>query len=166
MKSTRSILLSIIILILAAISYAFYVEFDLHIEPCPLCIAERVILASILIPSLVYLIHNPSKKIFKLIYVGAIAALSGFGAYVAAHHVWLTHLPPDQQPLSCGMPIHVMYSSLPLHHFLFKILSGDAECANTHWYIFNIGAPTLVLILFLLIFVLTLFTLKQKTNYR
>lgn len=155
----RTALSAIIALIIIALCYAFYAEVIIHLEPCPLCIAERVILAAIIIPAAVFLIHNPKRIIFKLIYAIIIFTISGFGIKVAAHHIWLTNLPPDQQPLSCGMPLVVMFQNMPLDGFIHKVLAGDAECAKVNWHILGVNAPIAVLILFSVIIVLTLYTL-------
>ena len=162
MPSKRKIISMIIALIIISLGSAFYAEFNLHIEPCPLCIAERVILFAILIPTTIFFIHNPKSKIFKWIYSIMIIIIAGFGIKVSAHHVWLTNLPPDQQPLSCGMPLDVMYQNLPLHSFLHKVLMGDAECAKVNWHILGINAPTVVVALFTFILLLTLIILATK----
>jgi disulfide bond formation protein DsbB len=80
--------------------------------------------------------------------------IAGFGIKVSIHHVWLTELPPEQQPLSCGMPLDVMYQNLPFWHFLHKVLMGSAECAKVNWQILGINAPTAVTLLFTLILLL------------
>lgn len=155
----RTILSAIIALIILALCYAFYAEFAMHLEPCPLCIAERVILATIVLPALIFLIHNPKQLIFRWLYSIIIFALAAFGIKTSAHHVWLTNLPPDQQPLSCGMPLGMMYQNLPINSFLHKVLAGDAECAKVDWHILGLSAPMAVLLLFSIIILLTLYTL-------
>jgi len=162
MLTNRKKISVIIALVLISLGYAFYAEFALNLEPCPLCIVERVILATILVPALIFLMHNPRNKLFKCLYSLVIIGISGFGIKVAAHHVWLTQLPPEQQPLSCGMPLGVMYQSLPLHSFLHKILEGDAECAKVTWHILGINAPNAVLILFVIIILISGFTFFQS----
>ena len=162
MLSNRKKISVIIALVLISLGYAFYAEFALNLEPCPLCIVERVILAAILVPALIFLIHNPRNNLFKYLYSLCIIGISGFGIKVAAHHIWLTQLPPEQQPLSCGMPLGAMYQSLPLHSFLHKILEGDAECAKVTWRVLGINAPLAVLILFVVIILLTGLILFRK----
>ena len=162
MPSNRNILAVIIALIIISLGYAFYAEFQLHLEPCPLCIVERVIIFTIAIPASLFFMHNPKNKFFKLMYSLPIVILAGFGIKVAAHHVWLTNLPADQQPLSCGMPLGAMYQALPLNSFLHKILAGDAECAKVSWQILGISAPMAVLLLCSVIILLTLIILFRK----
>lgn len=156
MLNARKTISVIIALIITSLAYAFYAESNLHIEPCPLCIAERVILFILLLPAIIFFIHNPKSLIFKWIYSGMIIIIAGLGIKVSAHHVWLTNLPPSLQPLSCGMPLDVMYQSLPLHSFLHKVLEGGAECAKVNWHIFGVNAPLAVLTLFALIILLTI----------
>lgn len=162
MLSTQKVMSVIIALVITSLGCAFYAEFNLHIEPCPLCIAERVILFTILIPATIFFVHNPKTKIFQWSYSIIIIVIAGFGIKVAAHHVWLTNLPPNLQPLSCGMPLSVMYQNLPLNSFLHKVLEGDAECAKVNWHILGINAPTIAVALFTFILALTIALVSSK----
>lgn len=164
MPSSRNIITVIITLIILSLGYAFYAEFCRQIEPCPLCVVERIILLAITIPASIFFLHNPRHKIFKWIYSTIIIIIAGFGIKVAAHHVWLTNLPLDRQPLSCGMPIDVMYQNLPLSSFLHKILAGDAECARVNWHILGVNAPLAVLLLYSVIILLIIINLLVNFN--
>lgn len=157
--SKRFTLAAIITLIILSLCYAFYAQLVQHQEPCPLCIVERVVLAAIILPALLFLIHNPKCKIMQIIYSLLMIFLAGFGLKVSMHHVWLTNLPPEQQPLSCGMPLAFMYQHLPLNSFLQQIMTGSGNCAKVDWRILGISAPMAVAIFFAMIILATLYTL-------
>lgn len=136
------------ILFLTSISlvYAYFAEYYLGMEPCPLCIAQRVIVGLIFLISLIFAIHNPKGLAIRL-YSLIILGLALFGIKISSHHIWLMNLPPDQQPLSCGMPLSMLYKRVPLNSFLHTILQGDAECGKITWKIFGLTPPMAVLIL-------------------
>jgi protein dithiol:quinone oxidoreductase len=153
----------IFVLCLASVAYAMYAEFYLNATPCPLCIAQRVIIASIGILAFIFAIHNP-KNCLKYIYNLIIGGLAGFCMKIAGHHIWLINLPPEKQPLSCGMPLEILYKKLPINTFISYILQGDAECGKINWIIFGVNAPTAVVILSSVILLLVIYNLF--TNLR
>lgn len=155
--------LIIFILCSGALAYAYYSQFAKGIEPCPLCIAERIIIAAIGLFSLIFAIHN-NLSILNRIYSFFIIGITIFGIKIAAHHIWLMNLPPDQQPQSCGMPLEVLYQRVPLNSFLHTILQGDAECAKVNWTIFGLTGPQSALLLFSIITILALYNLKKSTR--
>src|SRR5215475_2178675 len=78
----------------ALLSYAYYVQFQLGIEPCWLCIYQRVAFILIGVFFLVGALHDPGptgRRVYALLVLFGAAA----GASIAAYHVWVQHQPPD-----------------------------------------------------------------------
>lgn len=159
--SSRKILFIIALLCILSIAYAYYAQFHLGYEPCPLCIAERVILAIIGLLALIYAIHNPLGWV-RRIYGVVLISIAIFGIKVAAHHQWLINLPADQQPLSCGMPLAVLYQRVPLHSFLHTVLQGDAECSKVNWLILGMTGPIAVIVLCSVVIALALIITSRQ----
>lgn len=138
--------------------YSLYAEFYLKFEPCPLCIVQRIIIIAIMVSSLLFAIHNSRKNLVIRIYAIIIIALALFNIKIAAHHAWLISLPKEQQPLSCGMPLNILYQRVSLPTFLNTILEGDAECSKLTWTILGISPPYAVIILcgIIILFALTI----------
>ncbi|RTL11690.1 MAG: disulfide bond formation protein B [Neisseriaceae bacterium] len=124
----------------SSIAYAFYSQFYKGADPCPLCIAQRIIYGFLGILSLVALINN-CKGFGNRIYGILLLAIALFGVKTAYHHVWLQSLPPDQWPASCGMPLDILFKKIPLTGFIHTILSGTAECAMVSWKVFGFSGP-------------------------
>jgi disulfide bond formation protein DsbB len=148
--SKKSILLSIVILCILSIGYAFFAEFIKHIMPCTLCIIERTTIFVITLLSLLSYLLIKNKIVTRVCSILSIM-LSIFAIKVAMHHEWLIHLPPDKQPQTCGMPLKVIYQQLPLNNFIRLILQGDNECSIIIWKVFGIDAPIAVIILLVVI---------------
>lgn len=153
--NTRCLFLAIFLICFFADGYAMYAQFYQNADPCPLCIAQRVIFAVVALISLIALIHG-AKKTGTLIYSVIIGAIAIFGIKTAYHHVWLQSLPPSEWPASCGMPLDILYKQIPLSGFLHTVLSGSAECAMVSWKVFGISGAKLSLYGFCLITLISL----------
>ncbi len=88
-------------------AFALYAEHVLLMDPCPLCILQRIAVIAIGIFFLLAAIHNPDK-LGGRIYAVLIALCAVFGAGVAAWHMRLQNLPPEEVP-SCGPGLEYMY---------------------------------------------------------
>jgi len=92
-------------------------------------------------------LHNPGalgRKCYGLL--AALAALAG-GA-VAARHVWLRHLPPDQVP-DCGPGLAYMLDAFPLGKTITSVFTGSGECAAADgWMFLHLDMPSWTLIWF------------------
>ncbi len=131
MPSPR-IFYSIIFVICASLlGFGLYLEHSVDLEPCPLCIFQRVAYIVIALFALIAVIHNP-RKLFERIYTGLILITSLCGAGIAGRQVWLQHLPEDKIP-ECGPGLEYMLGAFPLTDALRMILSGSGECAEVQW---------------------------------
>ena len=158
MSRFNKIFFLIAILCLGSVAYAMYAEYYLGANPCPLCMAQRIIIASIGLLSLLFALHNP-RGWLNYLYNLIIGGLAILGIKVAAHHIWLINLPPEKQPLSCGMPVEALYKNLPLNNFISYILRGDAECGKGNWEILGVNGPTAVVILCSIVLLLVVYNL-------
>jgi protein dithiol:quinone oxidoreductase len=136
------------------LSMGAYFQLVSGLEPCPLCISQRI---AILLTGIVFLIaglHNPGTvgvKIYAI--VGTVAALGG-GA-ISTRHVWLQHLPPEEVP-ECGPGLSYIFNNFPLTETLKLMLSGTGDCAKVDWTFMGLSMPGWTLIAFLLLATLSL----------
>ena len=70
-------------------AFALYLEHVQGLEPCPLCIFQRIGLIGLGIISFIAFLHNPKANGMKRLYafLGSVSIL--WSAGVAARHVWL-----------------------------------------------------------------------------
>lgn len=133
----------------ALLAYAYYVQFKLFIDPCPLCILQRVAFLAIGLVTLVAALHGPrgfGRKVYGLLAVASAAV----GAGIALQHVRLQNLPPDQVP-ACGPGLNYMIDTLPLGAALSKAFTGSGECAKVDWTFLGLSMPAWTLICFVLL---------------
>jgi disulfide bond formation protein DsbB len=127
----------------------FYLERTLFLDPCPLCIIDRVILTCMAVVFLIAMLHNPSRlgqRIYGIVNLMVVVT----GIAVAGRHVWLQHLPADEVP-ECGAGLSYMLENFPLHKTLQKVLQGSGECAEIQWEFLSLSIPEQTLILFVML---------------
>ena len=127
--------------------FAGYAQFYLNLEPCPLCIFQRLALLALGVVFLAALIQHPSGW-GSAVYAALIGLTAASGIGVAARHVWLQHLPPEQTP-RCGPGLDYLLETLPLHETLRQVLTGAGECAKVDWTWLGFSLPEWSLLLFL-----------------
>ena len=132
----------------AFLGFAYYAQFSMYLDPCPLCIFQRVAFIALGLVCLVAAVHGPKGRGRKVYGVLALLA-AGTGAAIAGRHVWLQHLPPDQVP-DCGPGLSWMMDTLPLNAVIRKVFTGSGECAKVDWTLLGLSMPEWTLIWFAL----------------
>lgn len=144
----------------ALMTYALYAQYVLNLEPCPLCIFQRLAVIAMGIIFLLCSIIDPESKIPKLLASFSFTAAASTGIAVASRHVWLQNLPSDQVP-GCGPGLDFMLSTFPLAEVLEMVFSGSGECANVDWSFLSLSMPSWVIISFFVMLIYAIWT-----NYR
>jgi protein dithiol:quinone oxidoreductase len=113
------------------LGFGYYLQFARGLEPCPLCILQRVAFAATGIVFLVAAIHHP-RRVGGRIYGGLAFVLATAGAAVAARQIWLQHTPEAERP-SCGPGLDYLLSRFGALGGLQRILRGSGECGVVDW---------------------------------
>ena len=146
------------------LTFALYLEHVQGLEPCPLCVFQRVGLIGMGLIALLAFIHNPISNAMKRGYALLAAVAIGWSVAVAARHVWLQHLPPDKVP-SCGPGLNYLVDALPFNAVLKEVLSGSGECAVIDWTFLGQSLPFWSLIYFSLILLICLWQLFRSYKF-
>lgn len=151
----RILNLSVVAIVVASMLFAlYYLEAVLFLEPCPLCMVDRVILIAIATVCLIAFIHN-SNGVMRWVYTSAATLFGVAGVGVAARHIWLQGLPPDQVP-ECGPDLTYMLEVFPLGDVIKRIFTGSGECAEVSWTFLGMTIPQQTLLLFIVLIILVL----------
>lgn len=142
----------------------FYLQGYEKLDPCPLCIFQRLGLIAMGIFALLAFVINP-KKVFArvVLMVGAMLGIL-WSIGVAIRHVWLQHLPADQVP-TCGPGLNYWVDTLPIAQVVAEVFKGSGECAVIDWTFLGFSIPELSLAFFSVLFVLiilALFRIKHQ----
>ena len=136
------------------IGFALYNQYVDYLDPCPLCIFQRVVFIVMGIIALLAAIHNP-KRLGQQVYTWLIVACAGVGGAIAGRHVWLQGLPPDQVP-ECGPGLNYMLENFPITEVLSTVLRGSGSCAEVLWTFLGLSMPKWTLIWYAVLGLLTL----------
>lgn len=130
-----------------AMAFALYLEHFRHLEPCAMCIFQRVAMIFTALVFLAGAIHGPKAGGRRGYAIGAgLTALAGVG--IAARHVWLQSLPPDQVP-ACGPTLDYMMQLFPFEEVVKLVLKGDGECAKISAEFLGVGLPAWTMLTFI-----------------
>lgn len=127
--------------------FGLFLQYVKHLEPCPLCMVQRVIFVAILAVFALAAVHGP-KRTGERLYAALIALLSLSGVAVAARHIWIQNLPKDQVP-ACGPGLDYMLDTMPMADVLKELLHGSGECAAKVWTFLTLGIPEWSLLCYL-----------------
>jgi len=134
------------------LAFALYTQLrDVNpLEPCPLCIFQRVAFMALGIVFLLGALHGPTGAGVRRVYgvLGLVAAT--IGILVAGNHVRLQHLPPGQVP-ACGPGLDYMMEAMPISGVIRKVMTGSGECANVDWSFMGLSMPAWSLLWFVLL---------------
>lgn len=128
----------------AMLAYALYAQYGLGLEPCPLCIFQRVALFALGCIFLAAALQHPrggGRYVYATL--AGIAALTT--AALATRHLYIQSQPPGSIA-SCGAPLDVMLRFSPLTEVVRKVLVGGGECSQVNWSFAGLAMPAWVLL--------------------
>jgi protein dithiol:quinone oxidoreductase len=126
------------------LAYAYYAQAVLHLEPCPLCIFQRVGVFAAGVVFLIAAAHDPlgwGRRVYASLIVLAAMATAG----VSIRHLYVQSLPEGSIP-ACGASLDFMLKVFSLSEVLVKVLTGSGECAKVTWTFLGLAMPGWVLI--------------------
>jgi len=126
--------------------WALWLQYGLDLEPCPLCVFQRIAVIATGIVFLIAAAHNPAR-LGAAIYAGFTVIISGIGAGLAVWHVWIQGQPKGSVA-ACGMGLNYMLETMPLTEVIGRVLKGSGECAEQGWLLFGLAIPSWTFVFF------------------
>lgn len=129
--SRRLMWLGCLFSVIGLMSYAIYAENVIGLDPCPLCITQRLFYIGIGIFAVSGFLFIRTLWIQQL--SATVLSLSALGGiFTAGRQVWLQHLPPEKVP-ECGLGLHYWLENEPFLKTLSLLFKGDGNCAEVNW---------------------------------
>ena len=128
----------------AMMGFALYAEYVLYLDPCPLCVFQRV---AVILLGLIFLaaaIHNPQGA-GRYVYTVLLAVAALFGIGVAGWHLRMQSLPADEVP-TCGPGLDYILDNNTFGDALAIVFTGSGSCADVVWQFLGLSMPAWVLI--------------------
>jgi protein dithiol:quinone oxidoreductase len=130
----------------ATVILALVIQTVYKLEPCPLCITQRMFFMGLGVLFLIGAFIKPAsllQKIFAALQV--ITALGGAGW--AIRHWWL-QAHQGEIIADCGVGFDYMFDNFPLEKMFKLIFKGTGDCAAIDWTFLGLSLPQLALIAF------------------
>lgn len=150
----------VLLITLAAMGYALWVESTYHVEPCYLCVLQRAAFIGCGFAALLWLIL-PVRRWSRYLGGSLLALFALLGVGLAGRQIWLQHLPADKAP-ACGPGFHYLVDNFPLKDTLPLLLKGDGNCAVVNWRLWSFTMAEWAAVLFVIFFLLVLRVLIKK----
>ena len=160
MPNPRALNLVIFVTAAALIGAALFMQHVMGLEPCYLCIVQRVFVILTGVIALLAFVHNPAPTGSR-IYGGAITLSAISGGAFSIRQLWLQSLPEDLVP-ACGPPAEYLFEAFPLIEVIPVLLRGDGNCAQVQWSLLGISIPGYTLAAFSCLALLGLRQLLRK----
>jgi len=151
MWSFRTQMLTGSLTCLALVGFAVYSQFQWGLEPCKLCVHQRIaylfLAAAFQLAALLAPRSAPARRILSTL--TALPALAG--ALIAGKQLWLKLFPPAMP----GCPVTFDFVENP--SLWQQIFTPTVECGLGDWVFLGLSMPTWSLIWFLLLTIWALF---------
>jgi len=133
----------------ALIGFAIFSQFAWGLEPCPLCIFQRIAFAALGLVFLAAGLHAPRAAGGRAAYgvLGFLAAAVGMS--IAGRHVWMQFFPPEIP--GCGPPLSFMRETMSTTSVIRKVLTGSGDCGAVDWTFLGLSMPAWSLAWFVLL---------------
>lgn len=145
--TSRMLFLGLFLACAGLMAFGYYLQYAVGLEPCPLCMTQRVFIVSVGLTGLFGAVHGPrgagGVRAYGL--TGLLFCLVG-GAF-SVRHVWLQSLPADQLP-ACGPSIDYILDTFPPMEALEVLLRGNGSCAVIDWSFLGLSIPAWTLVAF------------------
>jgi disulfide bond formation protein DsbB len=155
----RFIYAGIFLACIALLAFALFLQHVKGLEPCPLCVLQRVAFVGVGITALIAALHHPlgwGRYVYGIFVV--IFSLAGVG--VAARHVWVQYFPPPA--MGCAADLGYLLE-LPLAYAFPAIFRGTGECGESPWSFLWLSIPEWALVWFVIFTVTAVFaTVKAR----
>ena len=129
------------------LAIGLYLEHAMGLEPCPLCIVQRIAFILIGLVALLAFLQAPKERGAK-VYAGFILFFACLGGATAGRQIWLQTLPADQLP-ACLPSLEYMLEAFPFQDIVRAVLHGTADCAEVTWTFLTLSIPEWSLLTFL-----------------
>ncbi|MGH8145496.1 MAG: disulfide bond formation protein B [Rhodanobacteraceae bacterium] len=150
------------------LAYALFAEKHLGLEPCNLCILQRVAFLWMALWFLVGGLHAPKAR-GRWAYVALVLIGAAFGIAIAIRQLWLQSLPAGQVPV-CGASFPILMAQLeahaiPLGQFITVMLRGDGDCAKVTWRLLGLSMAGWTLIWYVLLGIWSLLPRRRRNRF-
>ena len=139
----------------ALIGLALAIQTQFNLEPCPLCVSQRIVFIVVGILFLLFSFLKPDKLIL-FVYLFSLIATNIVGIVFAVRHImiqsnWIT------VPAECGIDLDYMFENFPLVEAFSLLFKGTGDCSEIDWVFLGFTLPQLALIAYIMFGIITIY---------
>ena len=142
------------------VALALIIQKKYNLEPCPLCITQRIIFMVLGLLFLMNAFIRPSDVIKKISLV-FLSATSIIGMVFSFKHILIQSKVIDV-PSECGVDLNYMFENFPFSKALNLLFKGTGDCSHIDWTFLGLTIPELALIGFILFFVYSVLLFRMN----
>ena len=142
------------------VALALIIQKKYNLEPCPLCITQRIIFMVLGLLFLMNAFIRPSDLIKKISLV-FFSATSIIGMVFSFKHILIQSKVIDV-PSECGVDLNYMFENFPFSKALNLLFKGTGDCSHIDWTFLGLTIPELALIGFILFFVYSVLLFRMN----
>lgn len=143
----------------ATVALALLIQTKYNLEPCPLCITQRMFFMGLGALFLIGAFIKPASLLQK-IFAGLQVLTALGGAGWAVRH-WYLQANKESMIADCGVGFDYMFDNFPLEKMFKLIFKGTGDCATIDWTFLGLTLPQLALITFIGFGVFAIWLLKS-----
>lgn len=160
--TARALLALIVVAVVLAMAGGLFFQHVLKLEPCPLCVLQRVAFVGVGLFAAGGLLARGGGGRFAAALLATLCALTGVA--IAGWHSWILAYPPES--MSCGRPFEWFHDDFPLAVWLPKLFAGQGDCLAVDWTFLGLAIPHLSLIAFVLLLAAAGLALQRSWRQR
>lgn len=160
--TSRTLFVFGLLLVFFSMSYAIYLQFFHGIEPCSLCVFQRLAYIVYAIVVIIVLIHHPKgwgMRVYAFLSLWPLLV----GLIVALRQAWVQSLPAGQAP-GCGPGLNFLLQEFMLSKVFQIVWAGSSDCAIVTWRFLNLSMAVWSAILFVILIFLSLIVLFRDLH--
>ena len=146
----------------ALMAFALYAQYVMYLDPCPLCIFQRIAVCTMGLFFLIGAVHAPKRTAVRAVYAGFITLGGLWGIVTAGRHLWLQSLPASEVP-ACGPGLGYLFDAFPFMKMLKLAFTGSGECAKIEP-ILGLPMPAWTLLWFVALTVWALVSIRRTVR--
>ncbi|VVN26364.1 Disulfide bond formation protein B [Pseudomonas fluorescens] len=151
---SRSLFFMVFVAGALALGVSYYLEYAVGLQPCGMCVLQRICLAMLTGVCLGAAIHGPGR-LASFVYwlLGLLCSLAG--TVTAWRQVLLQTSPVHQLP-ACSTHLSELFADTPWLNVVQQMFNGAADCAQISWTLFGLSLPEWSLLFFVGMTILSL----------
>lgn len=146
------------------VALALVIQTTYELEPCPLCISQRIVFMGLGVLFLIAAFIPPATMLKKILTgLQVLVALGGAG--VAIRH-WYLQANKESMIADCGVGFDYMFENFPLEKAFKLLFRGTGDCAAIDWTFLGLTLPQQALIAFVLFGVYAVYLLSLNSKVK